>query len=87
MTIPHDPIDYYGIPNSVHWLWDGTVFTVGTIDSVLFWDAVTLKILESVKIRTRVLNHVIAAQKYSAKKYVAGTSTYFSSIIRIKTFS
>lgn len=81
MTIPHDPIDYYGSPNAAHWLWDGTVFTVGTMDSVHFWDLSTCKILETVKMRTKVLNHIIAAKKDSANKYVAGTKNYFSSII------
>lgn len=74
MTIPHDPIDNNGSPNSAHWLWDGTVFTVCTMDSVHFWDSSTCKIIETVKMRTKVLNHVMAAKKYSVKKYVAGTT-------------
>lgn len=74
MTIPHDPIDNNGSPNSAHWLWDGTVFTVCTMDSVHFWDSFTCKIIETVKMRTKVLNHVMAAKKYSVNKYVAGTT-------------
>ncbi|XP_022180525.1 DNA excision repair protein ERCC-8-like [Myzus persicae] len=73
MTIPHDPIDNNGSPNSAHWLWDGTVFTVCTMDSVHFWDSFTCKIIETVKMRTKVLNHVMAAKKYSVNKYVAVT--------------
>ncbi|XP_025198046.1 DNA excision repair protein ERCC-8-like [Melanaphis sacchari] len=73
MTIPHDPIDNNGSPNSAHWLWDGTVFTVCTMDSVHFWDSFTCKIIETVKMRTKVLNHVMAAKKYSANKLVAVT--------------
>lgn len=73
MTIPHDPIDYKGSPNSAHWLWDGTLFTVGTIDSVHFWDSSTFKIIETVQMPTKVLNHVMAAKKFSGNKHVAGT--------------
>lgn len=72
MTIPHDPIDNNGTPNSAHWLWDGTVFSVSTMDSVHFWDLCNGKILESIKLRTKILNHVMATSKYSVNKYVAG---------------
>lgn len=74
MTIPHETIDIYGMPNSAHWLWDRTVFTVCTLTSVHFWDSLTCKIIETVNMRTKVLNHVIAAKKYSVNKYVAGTT-------------
>lgn len=73
VTIPHDPIDNNGSPNSVHWVWDGRIFSVCTLDTVHFWDTYSCKVIESVKMQTHVLNHVMAAKKYSAKKYVAGT--------------
>lgn len=60
-------------PNSIHWLWDCSVFSVCTLRSIRFWDSNTFDIIETVMLRTYVLNHVIAASKYSANKYVAGT--------------
>lgn len=72
LTIPHDPIDNNGTPNSTHWLWDSTIFTVGTMDSVHFWDSSTCQVVETVKLHTKVLNHVIGATNYSKNKYVAG---------------
>jgi len=41
ITIPNLQMDYRGHPNSVHWLWDGTIFTVGTMDNIYFWDSST----------------------------------------------
>lgn len=79
--IPHDPMDIYGIPNSAHWLWDGTVFSVGTKDSVHFWDSNTCTIIETIKLRTHVLNHVFAAKKNSINKYVGGTKNLVLLII------
>ncbi|VVC34426.1 WD40/YVTN repeat-like-containing domain,WD40-repeat-containing domain,WD40 repeat [Cinara cedri] len=73
MTIPHDPIDNNGTPNSTHWLFDGTVFTVCTMDSIHFWDLCNGQIIETIKLRTKVLNHVMAANKFSVNKYVAVT--------------
>lgn len=73
IPIPHDPISNKRPPNSAHWLWDGSVFSVCIWDSVHFWDSYTCRLIESVKLRTKVLNHVMAAKKYSTHKYVAGT--------------
>lgn len=73
MSIPHDPLNNKNPPNSAHWLWDGSVFSVCRLDSVHFWDSSTCKIIETVKLRTKVLNHIMAAKKYSTNKYVAGT--------------
>lgn len=81
MTIPHDPIDNNGTPNSTHWLWDGTVFTVSTMDSVHFWDLCNGKILESIKLRTKIFNHVMATSKYSINKYVAGNFKFYILIL------
>jgi len=72
ITIPNLQMDHRGHPNSVHWLWDGTIFTVGTMDNIYIMDSSTCKIIETIKTRTKALNHVIAAKKYSANKYVAG---------------
>lgn len=66
--------DFTGILNSVHWLWDGTVFSIGSMNSVRFWDSCTGQIIETVKLRTHIMNHVIAATKHSKNKYVAGRS-------------
>jgi len=73
IPIPLDPKNNKISPNSAHWLWDGSVFSVCHFDSVHFWDSFTCKIIETVKLRTKVLNHVIAAKKNSTHKYVAGT--------------
>jgi len=73
VRIPHERKNKKKSPNSVHWLWDGSVFSVCFYDSVHFWDTSTFKIIETVKLRTKVLNHVMAAKKYSTHKYVAGT--------------
>lgn len=58
-------------PNSVHWLWDGSVFSACHFDAVHFWDSSTCTLIESVELRTNVLNHVMAAKKHSTHKYVA----------------
>ncbi|XP_027850805.1 DNA excision repair protein ERCC-8-like isoform X2 [Aphis gossypii] len=71
VPIPLDPKSNTISPNSVHWLWDGSVFSVCHFDSVHFWDSNTCKIIETVKLRTKVLNHIIAAKKNSTHKYVA----------------
>lgn len=71
--IPMETTNKYGIPNSAHWLWDSTVFTICTIDSLHFWDSQSFEIIESVKMRSSVVNHVIAASKHSTNKFVAGT--------------
>lgn len=73
MSIPSDPGNIYGVPNSTHWLWDGTIFSMSTMDAVYFWDSHTCKILEVIRTHTNILNHVMAAKKYSANTFVAGT--------------
>jgi len=63
-----------GLLNSVHWLWDGSVFSVGSTDSVQFWDTSTGDMIETIKFRTKISNHVMAASKLSKNKYAAGKS-------------
>jgi len=73
MPVPRTDCDHYGIPNSVHWLWDGTIFTAATKAAVHFWDSSTCTVVDVVELlQDQVLNHVIAASKYSTNKDVAG---------------
>lgn len=86
MIIPMDLIDHRGSPNSAHWLWDGTLFTVSTIDSVFFCDSSIGKIVETVGTPTSILNHVIASKKSCSNKHVAGTlKKHFLFLLLINT--
>jgi len=71
LSIPRDA-EFTGILNSIHWLFDGTVFSVGSLDCVHFWDSCTGQLIETVKLRTAILNHIYAASKFSKNKFVAG---------------
>lgn len=64
---------YVSPPNSVHWLWDCSVFSVCAEDCVQFWDTETCSVIKSLKLPTKVMTHVIAAKKCSLNKYMAGT--------------
>lgn len=73
MPVPRTNYDHNGIPNSVHWLYDGTIFTAGTKAAIHFWDANTCTVIEVVEfLQGQVLNHIIATNEYSSNKYVAG---------------
>lgn len=76
MTIPHDPGTINGVPNSTHWLWDGTVFSICTMDSVYFWDSHTCKIIEVIRTHTNILNHVMAGKENNSNTFVAGTNNF-----------
>ncbi|XP_050530924.1 DNA excision repair protein ERCC-8-like [Daktulosphaira vitifoliae] len=71
IPIPPDEVRTLTPPNSIHWFWDCSMFSVGTRTSIQFWDASIGNIIEVIQINSKVINHVTTTKNHSSHDYVA----------------
>ncbi|XP_050439435.1 DNA excision repair protein ERCC-8-like [Adelges cooleyi] len=58
-------------PNSIHWFWDCSMISIGIRYSIQFWDVEVGEEIETIRLRSSILNHVIAAKEHTVHDYVA----------------